>query len=167
MASAIGPCTGPGALISILQPSATAFSHDSRNTPNSRLLSSPVANSQPYSTPSTPTGMPAADQIEHLRVAHAGIEAALEVGAAQFDRVKAGDAGGIERGRQRRGVDGPHMQRERPNFSVMFSGSVTGVGTAMETSAARWDRQPIDAGSNGRYWPGSKDVKPRSATSRL
>src|SRR5262249_40748462 len=40
------------------QPSAVAFSQDSRNTLNSRLLSSPSANSQPYSTPSTPTGMP-------------------------------------------------------------------------------------------------------------
>jgi hypothetical protein len=88
-----------------LQPSATAFSHDSRNTPNNRLLSSPVAKHADRNA-----GL--ADEIEHLRVAHAGIEAALEVGAAQFDRVKAGDARGIERGRQRRGVDGPHMQRQ-------------------------------------------------------
>src|SRR5262249_12920969 len=58
IASEIGPAIGPGALISMLQPSATPFSQDSRNTVNSRLLSSPSANSQPYSTPSTPTGMP-------------------------------------------------------------------------------------------------------------
>src|SRR6185437_4934935 len=57
MASLIGPLTWPGALISVSQPSATAFSQDSLNTLSSRLLSSPVAKSQPYSTPSTPTGM--------------------------------------------------------------------------------------------------------------
>ena len=53
-----------------------------------------------------------ADEIEHLRIAHAGIEAALEIGAAQFDRVEAPDARRIERRRQRRGVDRPHMQSE-------------------------------------------------------
>ena len=56
------------------------------------------------------------DQVEHLRVAHAGIEAALEIGAAQFDRVVAGLFGRIERGRERRRVDRPHMQGETPEL---------------------------------------------------
>ena len=59
------------------------------------------------------------DEIEHLRVAHAGVEAALEIGAAQLDGVVAGLLGRIERGRQRRGVDRPHVQGEAPELSRM------------------------------------------------
>ena len=42
------------------QLSATAFSQVSSSTSNSRVLSSPLANSQPYSQPSVQTGMSAA-----------------------------------------------------------------------------------------------------------
>src|ERR1035441_792473 len=55
-------------------------------------------------------------QVERLRVAHAGIEATLEIGAAQFDRVEAALFCRIERGGERRGVDGPHMQSEAPEL---------------------------------------------------
>src|SRR6202040_966476 len=56
------------------------------------------------------------DQVEHLLIAHAGGETALEISAAQLDGVKAGAAGRIERGRKRRSVDRPHMQRQAPEF---------------------------------------------------
>src|SRR5262249_9101893 len=57
-----------------------------------------------------------ADQIQHLFVAHSGVKTALEIGAAQFDRVKAGFTRRVERGRERRRVDRPHMQSKTPKF---------------------------------------------------
>src|SRR5262245_51590538 len=60
IASLFGPAFWPGAHITIGQSSATAFSQVSSSTSNSRTLSVPVANSQPYSQPSVQTGIRAA-----------------------------------------------------------------------------------------------------------
>lgn len=59
-ASAGVPTFWPGAHITCGQLSATAFSQVSSSTSNSRVLSSPLANSQPYSQPSVQTGISAA-----------------------------------------------------------------------------------------------------------
>ena len=56
------------------------------------------------------------DEVEHLRIAHAGLEASLEIGAPQLDCVVAGKLSGVERGGERCGVDGPHMQGEPPEL---------------------------------------------------
>ena len=56
------------------------------------------------------------DEVDHLRVGHALIETALEVGAAQFDRVEAAALRRVERLGERRGVDRPHVEREAAEF---------------------------------------------------
>ena len=60
IASLFGPTFCPGAHMISGQSSATALSQVTSRSSNSRVLSSPVANSQPYSQPSVQTGMPAA-----------------------------------------------------------------------------------------------------------
>ncbi len=117
MACWIGPSTCPGALISVSQLSATAFSQLSRNTLNSRSLSSPVRE-QPAIFDAEHADRNAAllDEVEHLRVRHAFVEAALEVGAAQLHRVEAAFLCGFKRLAERRGVDRPHVQREAAEF---------------------------------------------------
>ena len=117
IASLIGPFTWPGALISIGQPSATAFSQDF-----AEHLEQPLAllagGEQPaiFDAEHADGNAAGADQVEHLLVAHAGVEAALEIGAAQFDGVEAALFGRVERGLQRRRIDGPHVQGETPEF---------------------------------------------------
>ena len=53
-----------------------------------------------------------ADDVEHLAIRHAPLVAAGEVDAAQLDRVEAAVACGLKRGFERRGVDGPGVQRQ-------------------------------------------------------
>ena len=52
------------------------------------------------------------NDVEHLAVRHAALVAAGEVDAAQLDRIEAAVARGLDRGLERRGVDGPGVQRQ-------------------------------------------------------
>jgi hypothetical protein len=53
-----------------------------------------------------------ADDVEHLPVRHAALVAAGEIDAAQLQRVEAAVTRGLDRGLERRGVDGPRVQRQ-------------------------------------------------------
>ncbi len=121
IASEIGPLIWPGALINILHLSATAFSQDfAKNTEQPLALVTGGEQPAVFDTEHADRNAAGADQVEHLLVAHAGVEAALEVGAAQFHRVEAALLCRIERGLERRGVDSPHMQGEPPEFFAHY-----------------------------------------------
>src|SRR6185437_4450204 len=56
------------------------------------------------------------DKVEHLAVAHAGIETTLEIGAAKFDRVETALFCSIERRLQRCRIDRPGMECQPAEF---------------------------------------------------
>ena len=95
----------------VAQPSAFARAACSANTRSSRARSSPVAHTQPSSTPTQATGRPeAAHQGQHLVGGLAGLGGALEVEPAQLDGVPARLLDDGERVRERGGIERPRVQ---------------------------------------------------------
>ena len=125
------------------QPSATAFSHDLAEHLEKPLALIAGGEQPAIFDPEHATGNAALfDEVEHLRIAHAGIEASLEIGSAQLDCVIACLLGGIERGGKRRRVDRPHMQGKTPKFlrhSFNVSVFATGLRIA-ECKDRHWYR---------------------------